>query len=223
MVATKERPRKRWLSKRKKAVLARLFAMCVVMLLFGFFIGRITKPVEVETVTETIYVPVTSNTMLVITGSNDVEVDESSYYDVPLSKSLQGFITTLCEEESIPVSLIYSMIETESQFDPDTISATGDYGLMQINTCNHEWLSELYDVKDFLDPYDNVFCGIKIIGSYLSKYDDYHKALMCYNMGEDGAKALWEEGIYSSSYSREIVSTMSNYEDMNYGKQASTD
>lgn len=205
--------RKRRLTKEEITILVGGFVICVALLLVGGLIGRVTKPTEVETITKKVYVPITKYITITATNSVSENIDESTYYDVPLSESLQEFIATLCEEENVPESLVYSMIETESQFDPDVISDTEDYGLMQINSCNHEWLAELYEVEDFLDPYDNVFCGIKIVGSYLSKYGDYNQALMCYNMGESGAKALWEKGIYSSSYSREIVSGMSDYEE----------
>ena len=46
---------------------------------------------------------------------------------------------------------------------------------MQINTINHEWLAEEYRTADMLDPYQNVFCGIKVIGSYIQNYNDYYE------------------------------------------------
>ena len=64
------------------------------------------------------------------------------------------------------------MIDQESKFNPEVVSKTGDYGLMQINTINHEWLAEEYRTADMLDPYQNVFCGIKVIGSYIQNYND---------------------------------------------------
>jgi soluble lytic murein transglycosylase-like protein len=58
-----------------------------------------------------------------------------------------------------------------------------------------------------------VFCGVKIIGSYLKKYNgDYTKALMAYDMGEYGAQKAWQDGITTSPYSDEILSLMNEYE-----------
>lgn len=88
----------------------------------------------------------------------------------------------MCADENVPVSLIIAMIDQESKFNPEVVSKTGDYGLMQINTINHEWLAEEYRTADMLDPYQNVFCGIKVIGSYIQNYNDYGLALMAYNM-----------------------------------------
>lgn len=81
-----------------------------------------------------------------------------------------------------------------------------------INSINHEQLEEKYRTADMLDPYQNVYCGIKIIGSYIEKYTDYGNALMAYNMGEYGAKKAWENGVQSTSYSTTILELMSEYE-----------
>jgi soluble lytic murein transglycosylase-like protein len=106
-----------------------------------------------------------------------------------------------------------AMIERESDFNQDAIGSTDDYGLMQINKINHEMLKEEYRAADMLNPYQNVFCGIKIIGSYIEKYEgDYGKALMAYNMGDYGARKAWDNGITSTSYSKAILELMSDYE-----------
>ncbi len=77
------------------------------------------------------------------------------------------------------------MIEHESRVQPGIVSSTDDYGHHEINSINHEQLEEKYRTADMLDPYQNVYCGIKIIVSYIEKYTDYGNAFsMAYNMGE---------------------------------------
>ena len=128
------------------------------------------------------------------------------YYDVPLSEDLQDYIRTLCDENDVPMSLIIAMISVESSFRPNVVSRTSDYGLMQINKINHEWLSEEYSITDFLDPYQNVFCGITIFAEHLKKTDGgIELALMRYNCGATGAKRLWDKGIYHTDYTRKIM------------------
>ena len=113
------------------------------------------------------------------------------------------------------MSLIIAMIEVESSFRPNVISGTSDYGLMQINKINHEWLTEEYGITDFLDPYQNVFCGITIIAGHLEKTDgDIALALMRYNCGATGAKRLWDKGIYSTSYTEKILAAMEVYDEI---------
>lgn len=187
-----------------KAEVAILFLLLVAV---GFFFGRITAPVEVETVTvtELVEVPAPSTEEL-------PEAAEISYYDVPLSHSLQDFIYEMCAEEHVPMSLIIAMINHESKFNPEAVSATNDYGLMQINEVNHDRLEEQYQCADMFNPYQNVFCGIKVIGSYIATYEDYTKALMAYNMGNYGAKKAWANGITSTAYTDLILGLMQEYE-----------
>jgi hypothetical protein len=187
-----------------KAEVAILFLLLVAV---GFFFGRITAPVKVDTVTvtELVEVPAPSTEEL-------PEAVEISYYDVPLSHSLQDFIYEMCAEEHVPMSLIIAMIDHESKFNPEAVSATNDYGLMQINEVNHDRLEEQYQCADMFNPYQNVFCGIKVIGSYIATYEDYTKALMAYNMGNYGAKKAWTNGITSTAYTDLILGLMQEYE-----------
>lgn len=137
---------------------------------------------------------------------------EKFYYDCLLEQKIQDYISDLCVENNVPMDLIIAMISVESSFEPNTVSNTSDYGLMQINKINHEWFSKEYGITDFLDPYQNVFCGVKMIASYINTYEDYGKALMCYNMGEYGANKAWANGISSTSYSENVLKLMSEYE-----------
>lgn len=128
------------------------------------------------------------------------EVDTSDateyYFDVPLSDELQDWIRSLCEENEIPMALVMAIIDQESDFRADLISGTDDYGIMQINACNHEKMVEMFGITDFLDPYQNVQCGIYIISGHLQKTEgDVELALMRYNCGATGARRLWEKGV----------------------------
>lgn len=128
-----------------------------------------------------------------------------TYYDVPLSDELQEYTQDLCEEYDFPhYGIIIALIAHESSFRETVVSATNDYGYMQINKCNHEWLREELGITDFTDGKQNIRCGIYILAKLYHKYEDIGLALMAYNCGESGAAKLWEQGIYSTAYSREI-------------------
>jgi soluble lytic murein transglycosylase-like protein len=121
----------------------------------------------------------------------------------------------ICADENVPMTLVLAMIEHESGFNAEAVSSTNDYGLMQINSVNHEMLEEKYQSADMLNAYQNVFCGVKILGGYVAKYEgDYTKALMAYNMGEYGAKKAWSNGINSTTYSDTILELCEKYESM---------
>ncbi len=192
----------------------KLYANMILVLLvliggvLGFFLAKLTTPPqETITVTKTVEVPAYKSNVLVDTA--DVFL-----FDVPLSDSLQRYIYEICADENVPVTLVMAMIEHESGFDPEAVSPTDDYGLMQINAVNHEWLKEEYRCADMMNPYQNVFCGISIISSYIDKYGELDKALMAYNMGSYGAQKAWKNGVTSIAYSEEILSLMREYEEV---------
>lgn len=191
----------------------KLYANMILVLLvliggvLGFFLAKLaTPPQETITVTKTVEVPAYKSNVLVDTA--DVFL-----FDVPLSDSLQRYIYEICADENVPVTLVMAMIEHESGFDPEAVSPTDDYGLMQINAVNHEWLKEEYRCADMMNPYQNVFCGISIISSYIDKYGELDKALMAYSMGNYGAQKAWKNGVTSIAYSEEILSLMKEYEE----------
>lgn len=202
--------------KKPKNKIVRLYVFLAILVLAGgtagFFIGKLTAPEKTVTLSEKVEVPVYESDMLV----EDADV---FLYDIPLSDSLQRYIYEICADENVPVSLALAIIEHESGFNPEAVSATDDYGLMQINTVNHEWLEEKYRTADFLNPYQNAFCGITIIGGYIEKYDDYAKALMAYNMGDYGAQKAWESGITSTNYSTAILNLMQEYEEVSHNAE----
>lgn len=195
--------------------LMKIYAYGIIVMLMlvggaaGFLIGRISAPIKTETVTVFEIVEVSA-----YEPDSLPEAIEVCHFDVPLSNNLQNYIYEVCTDEGVPVSLVLAMIEYESQFDSEAISSSDDYGLMQINEINHEWLEEDYRCADMLNPYQNVFCGVKIIGEYIEKYDDYGKALMAYNMGDYGASSAWENGIESTNYSTNILELMQKYEEV---------
>lgn len=141
------------------------------------------------------------------TTAQAVEVQKwQAWPEVPLSNDVQEYIHTLCEEYNLAYSFIIALVATESNFNSDIISATDDYGLMQINACNHR------DDFDYLDPYDNVTMGIEMLSDLAEKYSDVESVLMAYNLGEAGAVNLWNQGIYSTEYTKKVLDRKLQYE-----------
>ena len=193
--------------KRKTVRKIRFWAVVVLFAITSFFLGKAISPTKAETITVYKY-----KDNLTYKADKLPKVEKNHYYNIPLSHSLQDFIYEICADEGVPVTLVLAMIEAESGFNPEIISPTNDYGLLQINKVNHEWLKKSYRTADMLNPYQNVFCGIKIIGTYIKKYKgDINKALMAYNMGDYGAKKAWQNGITSTKYSTKILDLMNKY------------
>lgn len=164
-----------------------------------------TKATTVAT-TKPVTTTVKSNTETTKNDNNErpnkiYYVDDNGYKSY-FDECYQNYLYDLCVEYGITeyYTLLIAQIYHESTFRTNLISSTNDYGLMQINVCNHSWLRNKLGISDFLDPYENMEAGVYMMSSYLHKYGDAEKALVCYNRGEGGAK-----GVSSTSYSRGVL------------------
>jgi hypothetical protein len=145
--------------------------------------------------------------------SYELENDFVFTTEIPVTfgEDLQEFTYYLSAAYDIDYTLVLAIISKESAFMPDGISSTNDYGLMQINACNHEWLTEELGITDFIDPYENIKAGLFILRGLFEKYDSTSKVLMAYNMGENGASKLWKQGIFESNYSKDVLQRQETY------------
>lgn len=123
-----------------------------------------------------------------------------------LDEKYQNHLLKMCKKYNVEkyYKLFIAQMYHESGFNANVISQTKDYGLMQINICNHKWLGKKLNNYDFLNPYNNIEAGIYIMSTFLHKYNNVEKALVCYNKGEYAAK----KGIHSTTYSRGVLSDM---------------
>lgn len=133
-----------------------------------------------------------------------------------LSPELQKIMQEKCEEYGVPYALALALADQETRFDPDAVSGTNDYGLMQINKINFEWLRERG--IDPLTYEGNIEAGVLILSKAINRYGDYGLALMAYNCGDTGAKRLWDAGTYSTKYSREVLERYNKWVQIVEGK-----
>lgn len=140
---------------------------------------------------------------------NPIQYDRTPapLYDIKLSEELQQYTYDLCRYYDIEdhYELMLAMMWHESGFKADAVSRTNDYGLMQINICNHAYLEAKLGLVDIMDPENNIQGGVYIMSNLLRKHGDEHKALMAYNMGSGGASKYWDQGIYTSAYSTRVL------------------
>jgi len=123
---------------------------------------------------------------------------------IPLNVEMQLYTQELCDYYNVPYEVVLGVIDVESDFRLDIKSITNDYGLMQINGGNFDWLSETLGVTDLLDPKQNILCGVYILADLMNEYEG-HLVFMGYNYGEGGMLRAVGKGYYSSPYSREVV------------------
>lgn len=136
------------------------------------------------------------------------------YEAVPLSNDLQDYIYLVCDTYFVPVELVFAVIEAESNFTDGIVSATDDYGLMQLNVCCHDYLRQNLGVNNILDPYQNVHSGIFILSQKLNiAKGNVQLALICYNLGDFGGINAWESGTKSTFYSEKVMGLYYSYVD----------
>lgn len=150
-------------------------------------------------------------------GALIIESTDFVPLDCELPAELQEYTYYLCEAYYIDFDFVMALMYAESSFRTDVVSDTDDYGLMQINSVNHEKLSENLGITDFTDPYQNIRAGVYILRGLFEKYDDAAKVLMAYNMGDYGASVLWDKGVYSTTYTNKILAKADEYAAMRGG------
>lgn len=133
---------------------------------------------------------------------------------VPLDSDVQEFIYYLSKGYNMDFTFVMAIIQQESGYQPDAVSNTDDYGLMQINKVNHGYITDEIGVTNYLDPYENVRAGMFILRKLFEKYETPEKVLMAYNLGESGAKALWDKGIFETNYSKSVQRIQSELNNM---------
>lgn len=167
---------------------------------------------------DTINIDNTTETPIVKTNiiSKEENIPE---YDIPLDKDIQIYLYNKCQEYNVSYELALAVIKIESNFNPDLVhknsNESRDYGLFQINSINHKWLSEKLSITDFLNPYQNIDAGVYMLSELLKKYNNEHIVLMSYNMGERATKSLVSRGISSSRYSRKVIETKEEFKNIN--------
>lgn len=202
------------LSKPHIIMMILVFALIVIGAIAKCITHDKADEVKVETVSENEYIMQHVNQYgtydnRVFTNEPSMDWSGNEYDFKPLKCKLdeetQEFVYYLCHEYDINWTLVMAVIKHESNFKADVISRTNDYGLMQINECNHAWLSDVLGVNDFLDPEQNIRSGVFVLRKLFEEYTDVSLVLMAYNMGESGATKLWDKGIYSTPYVESIL------------------
>ena len=124
-----------------------------------------------------------SNSYHLVKSSNE-NIKEKQYYDFPCTEEFQDYIFKISTEASIPFEIMMTILHQESdgQWNSNgVISATGDYGMAQINICNHEEIKANTGITTdelLYDPYQAVKAEAyqlkKIMNLYGYTKDNYN-------------------------------------------------
>jgi soluble lytic murein transglycosylase len=123
------------------------------------------------------------------------------------SFSLTETIIKEAQVHNLDPVLIASLIYVESKYDPMTVGAHGEIGLMQIKPSTAQWLAKKYKLKftknDLFVPEKNVKIGILYLAYLRSRIVDHpQKFITAYNMGESRGKKFT-----TSTYLRKVLTS----------------
>lgn len=127
------------------------------------------------------------------------------YYDARYPLKYREAVSHYAEANSLPESLVYAVIHTESVFDPDAVSSVDARGLMQITRDTFNWaqhkmgLEKPLDYDEYcFDPDVNIRYGTYLIKILYDEYGSYQLALCAYHAGRGNLNGWLRDPAYSS-------------------------
>lgn len=110
--------------------------------------------------------------------------------------SYNEYVEKAAKDYNLSPALIYGIIRTESNFNPDAGSVAGACGLMQImpETFDHYMMlrgeTGKYTAEDLFDPAVNIDYGSYILHHHIEMFGDEKTAVAAYNAGA-GSVEQW--------------------------------
>jgi cell division protein FtsL len=159
-----------------------------------------TKEIKEAKETKVLFVP---NDWTLSTGKS-----AKIYKSVPLDKNLQEYTWQLCEYLDVPecYETCLAIMWQETHYDSTLVSGTNDYGLMQVNECNINSLHDKLGITDIMAVDQNICSGVYLFTLNYRQFGSTNEALMAYNIGPSATEDCLANGIYSTGYSRSVIS-----------------
>ena len=130
-------------------------------------------------------------------------------YFAEYPKKYQEFVEKYSAQYQVEDMLVYSVIRSESRFNPNAVSEIGTCGLMQISEDTFNWAKSKMSDKDnatyddIFDPETNIKYGVYILHLLLDEFLDERTAIAAYHAGWGSVKG-WLADPEHSQDGREI-------------------
>jgi len=141
---------------------------------------------------------------------------------VPLSEDLQKYLWEECQDTNCDYCFVLAImdIETGGTFNPNIISKTADYGLMQCNQCWKSTFKKLgfiqESMKELLNPYNSIHAGVYLLSQYVHEFGPTEPAAVKYNRGNATSKS-------STPYSRKAMANYAKWKAIVFPEQTTTE
>ncbi len=116
----------------------------------------------------------------------------------------QELVEKYSEEYGLDTTLLYSIINTESSFQPDAVSSVGARGLMQLTSDTFDWVKsrlgedESLTFDSMFDPETNIRFGSYLISYLIGRFQNQDTALAAYHAGMGNVNKWLQNEEYSS-------------------------
>lgn len=139
---------------------------------------------------------------------------------IPLDSDIQQYLYDLCVQRDLDYKMCLAIIKYESNFKAKALGGGSNYGLFQINKCNHKKLSSaLKTANTPYDPKTNINWGTYLLSCLYEKYsssytgEDVLKAVLsAYNRGEGGFAKYGFATSYIKGYNKALAAVNSWFE-----------
>lgn len=145
--------------------------------------------------------------LLIVLGVFGVKYTVSYFYQLNYPRGYEEFVTRYAAEYEVDPDIVWAVIKTESDFEPDATSNVGARGLMQMMRDTFQWVSgKMKDTEttfdDMYDPEANIRYGTFLISYLYREFGRYDTAIAAYHAGRTATAKWLKNSAYSSDGSR---------------------
>lgn len=112
-------------------------------------------------------------------------------------KKFKNNVVFYSEKYDLEISLVYSIIKTESNFNKNAVSPSGAKGLMQLIPSTAKWIADKLNLDYFdemlFDPEINIQFGCFYLNYLYQKFNNREVVICAYNAGETVIKNWIDE------------------------------
>lgn len=131
---------------------------------------------------------------------------------------LKSYTQTICAEYDVDYSLVLGVIYNESRFQSGLTHAnsngTVDYGLMQVNEVNFDYLNKTLGIRsmsELLDDKTGIRCGVRLLAYHKQYTQNDSAALLRYQIGAGKYKQYLKVGRYTNQTHQRVLTYQTEF------------
>lgn len=119
-------------------------------------------------------------------------------------KQYSNYVEQYSAKYDLNPDLVYAVIKTESNFNPNAKSDVGAIGLMQITDSTGQWIAQQMGVKNYnsnmlKDPRISIEFGCWYLEDLYQQFGDWDLVIAAYNAGRGNVNSWLSSGDYAKN------------------------